>query len=391
MKLFIQPNDVLFFRDGRPFDAGGDHVARLQFPPTPVTFYGAIRAALIGQIGSFQKFREDSSNQQLQRLKDVVGSVVRKNNEPLEVKTGTLRISDFGLARKDGLKHPRLFPVPLDLAHDKDSKAYFLMNPEKVDTNTRVTNLPHKDLCLLSNTEAADKILESPSGFLTEAGLKAYLSSKSLQAEHFFGADSIFQREHRVGIERSTTTLTAEEGQLYSIEFARLNHDVGFCIEVDGLNGLEASLRNHKLLRLGGESRSARYEKVAWNAVDKLEIPNGRFKLVFLTPAIFQNGWIPDGIGPSDLSGTIAGCSARLVAAAVGRPVGIGGWDIVKGESKPLRRAVPAGSVYYFECLEKNGSPVLEPNGVIHIGEEEFKKKGLGQAIIGTWNYIGGQ
>jgi CRISPR-associated protein Cmr3 len=267
------------------------------------------------------------------------------------------------------------------------------MNPEKVDTNTRVTNLPHKDLCLLSNAEAADKILESSSGFLTEAGLKAYLSEESLQAEHFFGVDSIFQREHRVGIERSTTTLTAEEGQLYSIEFARLNHDVGFCMEVDGLNGLEASLRNHKLLRLGGESRSAcyEYEQVAWNAIDRPEITNGRFKLVFLTPAIFQNGWIPDGIEPSNLNGTIAGSLARLIAAAIGRPVGIGGWDIVKRESKPLRRAVPAGSVYYFECKDGSVSPSVESTGFIHVGEKHFTQQGLGQAIIGTWNYIGEQ
>jgi CRISPR-associated protein Cmr3 len=393
MKLFIQPNDVLFFRDGRPFDAGGDHVARLQFPPNPVTFYGAIRAALIGQLGSFQKFREESANPQ---LKEVIGYVMKKEErgqEIIEVMSGSLMISDFGLGKREGIQQTRLFPIPLDITQDKDkeTKAYFVMNPEKADERRWRTNLPRNNLCLLSSPESGDKILESPSGFLTEEGLKAYLSQTQLQAGHFIGTDEVFQREYRVGIERSIATMTAEEGQLYSIEFARLHANAGFCVEVTGMNGLVETFKQHTLLRLGGESRSACYQETTWDSPTAPAITNGRFKAVLLTPAIFSNGWIPDSIDATALDGTIAECSVKLIAAAVGRPVGIGGWDIVKRESKPMRRAVPAGSVYYFECLEKGSSPAREPNGFIHIGEEEFKKKGLGQAIIGTWNYIGGQ
>ncbi|MFN3533317.1 MAG: type III-B CRISPR module-associated Cmr3 family protein, partial [Candidatus Brocadia sp.] len=32
MKIFIEPNDVLMFRDGKPFSGGDDHYARSTFP-----------------------------------------------------------------------------------------------------------------------------------------------------------------------------------------------------------------------------------------------------------------------------------------------------------------------------------------------------------------------
>lgn len=391
MKLFIEPNDVLFFRDGRPFDAGGDHIARLQFPPNPVTFYGAVRAALIGQLGSFQEFRNESANPQ---LKEVVGYVVKKGpsgEQTTEAIAGSLRISDFGIVTwRDG-QGSRLFPVPLDIALHKESGMYFILNPEKVDSKKRKMNLPHSDLCVLTSPDATDKILETPSGFLTQDGLNVYLSNEQLTSKHFVAVSKVFEREYRVGIERSTKTMTAEEGQLYSIEFARLAANVGFCVEVTGMNGVEETFKQHKLLRLGGESRSARYQEASWNSLTVPPVTNGRFKLILLTSAIFTTGWLPDGIDAASLKGTIAGCSVTLIAAAVGRPVGIGGWDIVGKKSKPMRRAVPAGSVYYLECTDKSATPSTEPNGFIHIGEEQYTKQGLGQAIIGTWNYIGEQ
>ena len=40
----LMPDDVLFFRDGKPNSRGSDHYLRSLFPPNPSTLYGALRA-----------------------------------------------------------------------------------------------------------------------------------------------------------------------------------------------------------------------------------------------------------------------------------------------------------------------------------------------------------
>ncbi len=384
MKLFVQPNDVAFFRDGRPFDAGGDHVARLTFPPNPLTFYGAIRAALIAQQGaSFEKFRKGGHSKE---LKDVVGD---------GEKAGSLEIVDFGIALAKGDEGlVRLFPIPLDIVKEKTSddihSRYFVLSPER-NHDEVIVNFPHKSLVPLGNSQTEGKFLTEPSGFLNGEALEAYLSDREIIASHFYKKESVFKPEYRVGIERNTRSHTAEEGQLYSVEFARLEENAGFAVELDKLNGMDRVFINSKfpLLRLGGEARSARYSTTDWSKPTPMPAANGRFKLVFLTPAVFGSGWIPDGIDPTTLGGAICKCEAKLVAAAVGRPIGIGGWDILKNDSKPTRRAVPAGSVYFFEATADRKFPELEPNGFVHVGSSDFTRQGLGQAIITSWNYIG--
>src|SRR5688572_7311724 len=44
MRLFISPEDVWLFRDGRPFDAASSHRARSLFPPYPSVMQGVIRS-----------------------------------------------------------------------------------------------------------------------------------------------------------------------------------------------------------------------------------------------------------------------------------------------------------------------------------------------------------
>src|SRR5687768_8743082 len=39
----LVPDDVLFFRDGKPSSRGQDHELRSVFPPLPSVLYGAIR------------------------------------------------------------------------------------------------------------------------------------------------------------------------------------------------------------------------------------------------------------------------------------------------------------------------------------------------------------
>lgn len=390
MKIFIQPNDVLFFRDGKPFEAGGDHIARLNFPPTPITFYGAIRTALISlELKNFDDFKDP--NNLSKELKEVVGFAnkigVDTSGKPIfEICNGTLKITGFGMGILNSGKLKKIYPVPADVVKEKNNDKYFILIPGKMDVNEKV-NMPIKDLLPLTNNNTVGKFLEEPAGFITEDGLNAYWKSEKLSENHFINVNEIFKCESRVCVSRDYKTHTAKEGMLYSIEFARMNEKVndrandkaGFFIEIEGLDKFEEKMKTQKAIRLGGESKSALCNyKVDWDSPVKPHISEN-LKVVTLTHSIFDNGWLPDGID-SNGEGKIEGVEVKLISAAMRKHVGIGGWDIVNNKSKPVRRAVPAGSVFLFKVISGN-SERLSNKRLINIGQET--EKGLGQAIIG--------
>src|SRR5438552_10316090 len=49
--LQVFPDDVLFFRDGKPNTQGDDHYLRSLFPPYPSTLYGALRTQRLIDFG----------------------------------------------------------------------------------------------------------------------------------------------------------------------------------------------------------------------------------------------------------------------------------------------------------------------------------------------------
>ncbi len=49
--LGLDPNDILFFRGPEPFNAGESGYVKSEFPPTPRTLQGALRAAFLEANG----------------------------------------------------------------------------------------------------------------------------------------------------------------------------------------------------------------------------------------------------------------------------------------------------------------------------------------------------
>jgi CRISPR-associated protein Cmr3 len=77
--------------------------------------------------------------------------------------------------------------------------------------------------------------------------------------------------------------------------------------------------------------------------------------LTFCTPALFSQGWKPGWLDNA-LCGEFPGISGlrlRLIACALERWQGISGWDLARQQPKPARKAVAAGSTYWFEILER--------------------------------------
>ena len=116
--FFIEPLDSLFFRDGHPFEVGGD--ANLQIPPSPSTFYGALRSAIISSIpNGLERF---ISGERI-KLSKWVGEYGDGEGE-----TAKLAIQGPIFARLSEGKIEQFFPLPRDLLNfsvtDKSSDTY---------------------------------------------------------------------------------------------------------------------------------------------------------------------------------------------------------------------------------------------------------------------------
>ncbi len=209
-----------------------------------------------------------------------------------------------------------------------------------------------------------------PAARISMEQLRAYLlgTAGGTDARSAAAAESQENRtvvpDLRVGIERDRSKGIASHGRLYMVHFHRPGLGVGLAAEVRLDGDPTIDLGRSGLMGLGGEARAARYTVIDDNPLAPVEetrfrsqLADGlrqgtRFKLVLVTPGVFDNGWCPDFIRTSDLKGTLADVGIRLAGAAVQKPVAISGWDARSNRPKPLRLAVPAGSTYVFEVID---------------------------------------
>ena len=180
----------------------------------------------------------------------------------------------------------------------------------------------------------------------------------------------LFVREDRFGIGIENNKLVVKEGMLYEAQFIRPCKDVGLLIEVGGVD--YENFPDNGIMQLGGESRSAWFEKVEAKKLPDPQKGTRGYKVYFITPAYFNSGWQTDWNKPF-------GKADALKAAAIGRYESVGGFNRASRDNhKPSFRYVPAGSVYYFECEnEINISQLTDLDSLIQIG--------FGQVILKEW------
>jgi CRISPR-associated protein Cmr3 len=370
MKIFIEPNDVLMFRDGKPFSGGDDHYARGSFPPSPATFYGAIRSKILSD--KFPQYEHYSRGYIPDDIKNEIGT-------PSSI--GTLSITNFLLARRIAGNIEPVFSVPKDIVKIKAQEERFILKPEAQLANHIKSNSPiHALIPLWLKNEMP---VEEVSGFISLETMNKYLEGSV--PSKLIDNDDLFTKEERVGIGKDRIRKTASTGLLYSVEYFRLKTDVGFIVELNGVK----SLPKEGLLRLGGDHRSAIYKEITFQNLENIKVKqmvdtSKRFKLILLTPAIFNNGWIPSWIDSKNGEGNINGVSLKIVSAAVGKPAHIGGFDFVKEMPKDMKKAVPAGGVYYFEIKQGSIDEIFDLFWMKSISDEK-RQEGFGITIIGGY------
>lgn len=372
MLLRLSPFDTLFFRSGRPFVAGTDTWADTVFPPSPSTFYGALRSFLIFEGGTLQQFYDGKHKH--------TKWIGKKSNNG-KVDYGELQIKGIFF-----LKDEIYFPAPLDLVSVKSKDTLI---PLKFQDKPQIfiSNYPLENILLWQKKELVD----DAEGWLAFANFICYLKNKEDEFSPIKTND-LFEYEPKIGIARDRTTFTSREGHLYRVPMVRLNQKndskTYFLVETSDIDGFP----QEGILQLGGEGKAVRFEKLEDDPLDNIKdidfnFENKYFKIYFATPAVFKNGWKPSWINEG-YEGEYKGNKLKLVACVIGRPISIGGWDLVNQTSKPMRKAIPAGSVYYFKILDDAEPEKIKK--VFHFknisddfDDIKYSKEGFGLTILG--------
>lgn len=392
MDIFLEPLDVWVFRDGRPFSAGEDHHARCVFPPSPFTVLGALRSKVLTErCGNLDKYAGRDGASSCPVCGPAPSCPVRE-----EIGTpgsaGSVRLHYVLPGRKGegGGSVTTYLPLPRHVVRTKESKEWRLLRPEAAGGHT---GLP-SGLRPLAATGAEP--IEHPASWVKGSTLEELLRGRvpeSFEAVPLHGKDGILEEEPRVGIGLRAGKRTTEAGRFFIVDALRLREGWGLAVSFDGL----PSLPRAGLLDIGGEGRSACYDTAPgakWPpAPGEAIVKEQRFLLYFIMPALFRNGesrwtWKPSFLG-DDLIGALPdqGARVRLVAAAVGSPVKISGWELGAGgrggRPRPMLPAVPAGTVYFFEILDGPAESVLSLHGrTVTDWGAEF---GFGLALVGGW------
>ena len=380
----LRPHDVLFFRDGKPSNIGADHYLRSLFPPYPSTLYGAVRTRRLLDAGvDLKDLKESNWRQRLGPLAEELGGWggfgslklrgpwLLQCNRPL-----TPAPADLGLTFKSALQRKDDRPVIQEVVR-------FRIDEEAA--SVRRWSHPLQPLFPFDrNGErwgGGEPRSAAGDWFLKPEGLAEWRRGGVPEPEQLVHRTKLWLDEPRTGVGLEAGQRTSQEGRLYTFGFIRLHADVALGFEVSGDN-----LHPGGLVRLGGEGRTAALEPgPAFPAMTAIPEAGNRFAVSFVTPALSATGGYPPGFGKESLEGELGGRRCRLVAAAVPRFLHVGGYDLARDFPKPLRRALPPGSVFVFEALDGGPPPLSEVDGHCYsdfVGEE-LARRGFGLAVAG--------
>lgn len=389
---FITPQDVLLPRGNRAFGQAGEHGAALELP-WPSAFAGALRSTLLARdpaaLAAFPA-----------RPAGALGDVLGTPEAP-----GSFRLSWLSFALRDagGAIEP-VVPLPadrtaIDLGDGSGLVTFRAARPARWPDGVAGSGA----LPMTALLRDAPRGKPASALLVGREALERYLNDDALRAD---GAmPQLMSKELRLGIALDAQSRTAAEGALYTSEalrFARRDeplapggavsaHDAGYLVVIDGDGAL---LAPSGMLRLGGDGRAARHEALDFEPpsppLERIE-RDRRFKLVLTTPALWPTGWLPPQVQNEggDLVLRLPGASARLACAASARHDVVSGWNLVTRRPKTAQRAVPAGSVYWFDRVEGDAGKLAAwtAQGVWPNNADAMRRaEGFNNALLAVWH-----
>ncbi len=382
----LVPRDGLFCKDGRGWHTSASGRAHGLEWPWPSTVLGAVRTAW---------GREEERAR---------GSPF--NADEWRARTASMRLGrTVALRRRPGAgwtTEHRVWPVPADAIWLEEETQVHRLDPVPPDIPTLGRDDDEaRESLWWPRVEGLKKPLAGPRWW-SDAEFCTWLAGRSVQAGGQLGHLALSRRmQTHVGIRDAD--LTAEEGALFS-------HDVLETLETEAewAIGVEADVPERldpEFVTLGSDSRLAKIEDIPSEVFDPSPVVMGAFRsgtaglrLVVVTPACFQNGWLPDGLERRERTyrGRLTGVSGEVVlrAAFVSRPVHVSGWDMAansgRGAPKPTFRMVPAGSVYFFQRADDRPFGEAEARSLWLAAIGDRREEGFGRVVPGAWSPRGG-
>jgi CRISPR-associated protein Cmr3 len=453
--LTLQPTDVLFFRDGRPMDgASSGHGAAW---PLPHILDSALHHAL--RRASFTDFTPHShtvkrSGQELNPDREQYGRQFGslQSAGPFPVSGEDTAGQWFFPRPADATLAHGCAPTHRPLAEPTPGSSSSLHSGLRPVVNTLP---PSKDKPgAWFSTQAFQAYLDA-----TPSPEKAHFRHDQdiFSAEHNIGIGI----DPESGTTNDGQFYSASYLRLnpeFRIGLVASCHDKGKGGKTPDIDLLEKTFLNsghQNHIIAGGQQRTC---TVLREKVTSLPLPFGKIdgfhrhqgvwhvKWVLLTPAIFPElrtsannptrhpgGWLPSWIHPETLQiqlkapqsstrgehegrtawrkrvAKLLPIDARLTAALIHKPIPVTGWALTDthhdtgalidtGGARATHLAVPAGSVYYFECpsaeaasqlaaaLNWHGSD-LHPATIRNRRSALMGEKGFGLGVCGTWSF----
>lgn len=325
--LKIAPVDTLFLGGGKSFTKGESSWHQSRLIPYPSVFYGAICSAML------EKHPE--------RKRAYLEHKDRESDPGRFLELGAVYLYQ---KKRNSFGYKIYVPAPLDIFVDNDDDIYYgLFRKKQSQLDCSLNDLKY--------------FMQSPGIANVDRADRMFIELNSLMNSYFNMLDSIkvyrfndiATYNYKIGIARNDK-LQAEKGHLYRLDLMEFQDEgwsylVEYRIEKEW--GEEKNQLNKGYLKLGGENKSCRYEKFDapnWSGSyqDKMnEECNWEYaKLYIKTPTFFKNhSWKPDFLDQN----------IELVAGVTGKPYSVGGFDLVLKKPKPMKKAIPAGSIYLLK------------------------------------------
>ena len=376
--ITITPRDPIIARDGRPFNHG-QRMRSLDWI-YPSVFAGSLRTLIGKQLG--MKF------------------------DPTEVET----LKSLEIAGPFPLFNEKVFvSKPLDCIveeSEKKEKKQYTARPANL-RNGEGTNLPNGLLPVILSEKKGEEFKPAQTApFWSFEKMVEWLATpvccdEVIEEKEGESVLDAFEQEERTHVALTPETGTAKDSMLFSttgldFEKKKGTEIIRMVAEITTPESLSSTIQSLNALHpLGGERRLVHWKtdgKPFHDATERLRIfsSNKLVRMVLATPAIFRHGWLPGWINETTFQGAIpgTGVTGKLIGASVERWQPISGWSYENNQPKPVRRLVPAGSVYFFELEEGDFGQLLNKAWIKSVCDnEQDQRDGFGLALWGIWDY----
>lgn len=371
--LRLDPRDGFTCRDGRGWSPSG-RAGALDLP-WPSTIRGALRTAF---------------GRQLEGRENCVFGKQDWLGRTEAVRLGRLLLLH---GRRGSTHWERLWPHPADAVHYDGDDGLTRLDPQPPELPTLGRDEdPAREALWRPHLDDPRKPASLPRHW-PDATFVGWLCGREVRRSELEAVPEPGRRsQSHVGIDPEK--LTAKEEILFAEDVVEpFDREGRFAL------GLEVELPEQVTLEratLGGDRRLvelAALDRVLFEppaellAAFRAGAPG--LRLVLVTPARFEAGWLPDGFDAKDGAyyGTLPGIEGELVlrAAFVERPIAVSGWDLAEGKAKRTDRMVPPGSVF-FVARRDGGSFTDQDARILWLAAIGGRtEEGFGRIVPGIW------